>query len=98
VHGEDLLVDDGGDGQAVEAVGKRLPQLDVVPPFALIVESVDTIDRCALVVSTQNEKVFRVLDLVREQQANGLERLLSSVDVVAQEEIIRLGRESSVLK
>ena len=28
---EDLLVDDRGAGQAVEAVGERLPKLDVVP-------------------------------------------------------------------
>ena len=64
MHSEDLLINDGGDGQAVETVGERLPQLDVVPPFALIVESVDTIDGRALVVSPQDEKVFRVLDLV----------------------------------
>ena len=34
VHAEDLLVHDGGHGQAVEAVRERLPQLDVVPPLA----------------------------------------------------------------
>ncbi len=34
VHGKDLFVDDGSDGQAVEAVGKRLPQLDVVAALA----------------------------------------------------------------
>ena len=33
VAAEDLLVDDGGHRQAVEAVGERLPQLDVVPPL-----------------------------------------------------------------
>ena len=31
---EDLLVHDGGNGQAVEAVGEGLPKLDVEPPFA----------------------------------------------------------------
>ena len=31
---EDLFIDDGGDGQTVEAVGERLPQLDVVPTLA----------------------------------------------------------------
>ena len=31
---EDLLVYDGGHGQAVEAVGEGLPQLDVVAAFA----------------------------------------------------------------
>lgn len=34
VHGEDLLVDNSGDGQAVEAVRKRLPEFDVVSPLA----------------------------------------------------------------
>lgn len=64
VHGEDLLVNDGCDGQAVEAVRKCLPQLDVVPALALIVETVDAVDRGALVVATQNEEVLGVLDLV----------------------------------
>lgn len=34
VHGEDLLVNDGGDWQAVEAVREGLPQFDVVAPLA----------------------------------------------------------------
>lgn len=44
VHCEDLLVDDRSNGQAVEAISESLPQLDVVPSLALIVESVDTVD------------------------------------------------------
>lgn len=44
MHGEDLLVNDGGNGQAVEAVGESLPQLDVVSSLALIVETVDAVD------------------------------------------------------
>lgn len=83
MHGEDLLVDDGGNGQAVEAVGESLPQLDVVSSFALVVEAVDTVDRGALVVATENEEVLGVLDLVRKQKAYRLERLLATVDVVA---------------
>ena len=70
VHAEDLLVDDGGNGQAVEAVGERLPQLDVVPPLALVVKAVNAVDGRAFVVAAQDEKVFGVLDLVREQQAD----------------------------
>lgn len=34
VAAEDLLIHDGGDGQTVEAVGERFPELDVVPPLA----------------------------------------------------------------
>ena len=44
VHGEDLLVNDGSNGQAVETIGKSLPQLDVVSSLALIVETVDAVD------------------------------------------------------
>ena len=83
VHGEDLLVDDGGNGQAVEAVGKGLPQLDVVSSFALIVEAVDAVDGGALVVAAENEEVLGVLDLVCKQKAYRLERLFATVDVVA---------------
>ena len=72
VHGENLLVDDSGDGKAVEAVGEGLPELDVVPALALIVETVNTVNGGALVVPTEDEEVFGVLDLVREQQADGL--------------------------
>jgi hypothetical protein len=34
MHRKDLFVNDGGDWQAVETVGERLPELDVVPSFA----------------------------------------------------------------
>ena len=37
MHGENLLVDDRGNRKAVEAVGERLPQFDVVPAFAYII-------------------------------------------------------------
>ena len=98
VHGEDLLINDSGNGQAVEAVGKCLPKLDVVSSLALIVEAIDAVDRGAFVVAAEDEEVFRVLDLVGEQQADGLEGLLASVDVVAQEEVIGLWGEPAVLE
>jgi hypothetical protein len=83
VHGEDLLVDNGGNREAVEAVGERLPELNVISPFALVVEAVDAVDRGALMVATEDEEVLGVLDLVREQEADSLERLLATVDVVS---------------
>ena len=92
VHAENLLVDDGRDRQAVEAVGKRLPELNVVPPLALVVEAVDPVDRGALVVAAEDKEVFRVLDLVREQEADRLERLLAPVDIIAEEEVVRFRR------
>ena len=34
VHGEDLLVNNRSDGETVEAIGKSLPQFDVITSFA----------------------------------------------------------------
>ena len=67
-------------------------------PLTLIIESVNPIDTRTLVVPPQDEKVFRVLDLVRQQQAYCLETLLSPVHVIAQEQVIGLGRESTILE
>ena len=64
MHGENLLVDDSGDGKAVEAISEGLPQFDVVPSLAFVVKAIDTVDGGALVVPAEDEKVLRVLDLV----------------------------------
>lgn len=98
VHGEDLLIDDGSNWQAVEAVREGLPQLDVVPTLALIVETVDTVDRGALVVTTEDEEVLGVLDLVGQEETDGLQRLLATVYVVTKEEVVRLWREATVFE
>ena len=98
MHGEDLLIDDSGDRKAVEAVRESLPQLDVVATLALIVETVDAVDGCAFVISSQNEEVLGVLDLVCQQEADGLEGLLATVDVIAEEKVVGLWREAAVLE
>lgn len=98
VHGKDLFVNNGSDGQAIETVRKCFPELDVVPSLALVVKAVNAIDRRALVVATQDEKVLRILDLVCEQQADCLERLLASIHVVAQEEVVCLWWKSSIFE
>lgn len=67
VHGENLLVDDCCDGQAVETIRERLPKLDVIPPLALIVEAVDAVDGGAFVVAAQDEEVFGVFNLVGKE-------------------------------
>lgn len=98
MHGKNLLVDDSGDRKAVEAIGEGLPKLDVVATLALVVEAIDSVDRGALVVTSEDEEVFGVLDLVGKEQANSLKRLLTSVDVVTEEEVVGLGREATILE
>jgi len=98
MHSKDFLVDDSGDRQAVEAVGKGLPQLDVIATFALIVEAIDTIDRRAFVIAAEDEKVFGIFDLVGEQEADGFERLFTTIDVVTKEEIVGFWGESAIFE
>jgi hypothetical protein len=50
------------------------------------------------VVSTQNEEVLGVLNLVGKEKANSLEGLLSTVDVVTEEEVVGLRGETAVFK
>jgi hypothetical protein len=98
MQAKDLLVYDGGDGEAVEAISEGLPQFDVVATFALVVESVDTVDGGTLVVASQDEKVFRVFDFVGQQQADGFQGLFTSVDIVTKEKVVCLWGEAAVLK
>jgi hypothetical protein len=98
VHGEDLLVNDGSDWETVEAVGEGLPELDVVSTLALVVESVDSVDGGTLVVTTEDEEVLWVFDLVGEEKADGLERLLASINVVTEEEVVGLWWETAVFE
>lgn len=59
---------------------------------------VNSIYACALVVAAQQEEVLRIFDFVREQQADGLQRLLSTIYIIAQEQVVWLGRKASVLE
>lgn len=49
-------------------------------------------------VAAQDEEVFRVLDLVREQKANSLQGLLATINVVTEEQVVGFRGETAVLK
>ena len=60
--------------------------------LTFVVEPVNPVDTGTFVVSSEDEKVFRVLDLVGQQEADGLERLFPSIDVVSEEEVVGFRR------
>ena len=66
MHGEDLLVNDCGNRQAVEAIRESLPQLYVVPSFAFVVKSVDPVNGRTLMIASKDEEVLWVFDFVRQ--------------------------------
>ena len=49
-------------------------------------------------VAAKDEEVLRVLDFVSQEQTDGLERLLSSIHIVAEKDVVGFGGESAVFK
>ena len=85
---EDLVIYYSSHWETVEALDKLLPQLQRIPSFALVIKSINSIDGATFVISSQEEEIFRVLNLIGEQQTDDLQILLSSVHIVAEEKIV----------
>ena len=83
VHAKNLFINDGSNREAVKAVSKSLPQLDVVSSLALVVESVDSVDWSTLVISSKEEKVLRILNFVGQKETNGFQTLFASIYIVS---------------
>lgn len=66
---ENLLVDDGSDRQTVKAVRERFPEFDIVTALALVIKSIYPVYTGALVIASQEEKVFRIFDFIGEKEA-----------------------------
>jgi hypothetical protein len=98
VHTKDLFVNDSSTRKAVETVSECLPELDSEAPLAFIIEAIDPVNGSTFVISTEDKEVFGVLDFVSQKQADCLEALLATVNVVAKENVIGLRREATVLK
>ena len=65
---ENLLVNDGCDWQTVKTVSERFPKFDIVPALALVVKPIYPIYASALVIASQQEKIFRVFDFVSKKE------------------------------
>ena len=72
MHAEDFLINNSSNWEAVETVSESLPKFDVVSSLALVVEAIDSIDTCTLVITSKEEEVLWVLDFVGEEKANCL--------------------------
>lgn len=82
--------------------GTALPRESITShhPYRLtfVVESIYSVDAGAFVVSAQKEKILWILDLVRQQEANCLQRLLPSIDVISKKQVVAFWRKTSIFK
>ena len=70
MHAENLFIYNSCHRKAVKAICECLPEFDIISSLTLIIKPVDSIDRSALMVSSQQEKVLWVFDLISEKKTN----------------------------
>lgn len=84
VKAEDLVVNEGGQGQEIEKVGEVLPYVCVaVFSQALVVEAVHLCDLTRFVIAAKDSDAGRVADLERNEEGHSLNRVVATVDIVA---------------
>ena len=88
MNAEDLVVDDCGYWEAIEALNELLPQFQSISSFALVVESINSVDGAAFVIASQKEEILWILDFVRKHETNDFEILLAAIDIVTQKQVI----------
>jgi hypothetical protein len=95
---ENLFINDGCYRQAVEAICEGLPELNIIPPFTFIIETIDSVNAGTLVIAAQQEEVLWILNFVRKQQTDGLQGLLATVHIIPQKEVVGFWWKPTILK
>jgi hypothetical protein len=84
VDAEDLVVDDAGEGEVVEHIGKVVPDSSVaVLAAALCVETVGLGDSSRLVVAADEVDAVGVAQFETDQQRDGFDAEEAPINVVA---------------
>lgn len=87
MHSEYTIVNNGSHWKLVEADTEVLPDPHVVTSFAFVVKSIHSVDGSTLVVSSEHEESGWISDFVSEQQADGLNTLLASINVISNKQV-----------
>lgn len=66
--------------------------------FTLVIKAIEFVNLSWLVISSEEEKVLRVFNLVGQQKHNGFDRLLASIYIIPKEKIIFLGWEPPIIE
>jgi hypothetical protein len=84
VETKDLAVDKSGEGEVIEKVGEILPDIGVsIFTEALVIEAVDLCDLAGFVVSAEDRDSLWVSNLESNEEGNGLDGVITSINVIA---------------
>lgn len=91
-----MVFDKGGEWEVVEEVGEVAPYIGV-PIFTktFVVEAVDLGDLARLVISTEDGDALAVSEFHGDQEGDGLDRVVATIDVVSHEEVVGIWRVAS---
>jgi hypothetical protein len=67
VHTDNLVVYDSRTRQTFECITKRFPNLHTVATTAFVIKSINAVDTRGLVVSSEDEKILGILNLVGKE-------------------------------
>jgi len=95
MYTENLGSYNGSNREAVKDVDKGFPCLDVTPSFTFVIKTVYSGDISTFVISSQEKEVLWVLYLVAQEEEDGFEALLPSIDVVPEEEVVCSWRKAT---
>lgn len=89
VEAKHLLVNKGSQWQVVEELGEDLPHVSItILSQAFVIKSIHLRDSACLVVSSEDMDTGWVADLVCDQKGHGLDRVVTTIDVVTHEEVV----------
>lgn len=88
MHAKNSLLDDSTDRHVIKTLAEFSPKWYGVAPFTFIIEPIGAIDSLALMITSQEVELVWVLYLKRQQKYNHFNRLLASVNVITNEEVV----------
>jgi hypothetical protein len=89
----------GREGKVIKQIGKELPHVGrSVFAHAFVVKSVDLGNLTTLVIAAEHEYAIGVADLETDQERDGFDTVIASIDVIAHEQVIGIRSRSTDAK
>jgi len=86
---EDAAFNDGGQRQVIEQACEILPNIGIsVLSQAFIIKSIDLGDLLTLVITSQDGNSVRVSNFESDEKSHGLNRVVTSIDVISHEKVV----------